>query len=152
MEGRAAVGRPAEAAGYLRRVIGVDPLRESAQRALMEALAAEGRWAEAVQVYRNLRLLLHRELRADPDPATVAVYRRLREEIRPELPAVRTEDASTGPAILRIPRPISTLVGRDSEIEQVVRCLAGSRLLTLTGPGGGGKTRLAVPVGRAAGG
>src|SRR5579862_1378072 len=55
---------------HLRSVIGVDPLRENAQRSLMQALAAEGNYAAAVQVYRDLRLLLHRELHAEPDPAT----------------------------------------------------------------------------------
>jgi len=56
-------GDPREAARHLRRGVSADPLRESMQRALMEALAAGGDPAAAAQVYRDLRLLLHRDLR-----------------------------------------------------------------------------------------
>jgi DNA-binding SARP family transcriptional activator len=64
---------------YLRRVVAVDPLREAAQRALMVALADGGNVAAALLVYRDLRLLLHSEMKTEPDPATTALYRSLRE-------------------------------------------------------------------------
>jgi DNA-binding SARP family transcriptional activator len=70
----------------LRRAVGVDPLRESAQRALMEALALGGNAAAALQVYRELRLRLHRELNAQPDPETTALYERIRAEPRAQSP------------------------------------------------------------------
>jgi DNA-binding SARP family transcriptional activator len=70
---------PAAAERYLRRVVAADPLRETAQRALMEALAAGGNVAAALLAYRDLRLLLHGEMKAEPDPATTALYRSLRE-------------------------------------------------------------------------
>jgi len=60
-------GDPGTAERHLRAAVGVDPLRESAQRALMQALAAGGNYAAALLVYRELRLLLQRELNAQPD-------------------------------------------------------------------------------------
>jgi predicted ATPase/class 3 adenylate cyclase len=62
--------------------VAVDPLRESAQRALMQALAAGGNYAAALLTYRELRLLLHRELNAQPDPETQALFEQLRAEAR----------------------------------------------------------------------
>src|SRR2546425_734509 len=57
-----AAGEPAEAQRYLQRVTAVDPVRESAHRALMRACAGGGNFAAALQTYRDLRLRLHREL------------------------------------------------------------------------------------------
>jgi predicted ATPase/class 3 adenylate cyclase len=75
-------GNAAAAEGYLRRAVAADPLRESAQRALMQALATGGNSAAATQVYRDLRLHLHRELNAEPDPETVALFQQLRSQAR----------------------------------------------------------------------
>jgi DNA-binding SARP family transcriptional activator len=63
---------------YLRLVVAVDPLRESAQRALMQALAAGGNYTAAAQVYQDLCRLLHQELNAKPDPETQALFQQLR--------------------------------------------------------------------------
>jgi len=71
-------GDPKEAVRHLRRAISIDPFRESLQRALMEALASGGDPAAATQVYRDLRLLLHREMRAAPAPETTSVLERIR--------------------------------------------------------------------------
>src|SRR2546426_1154014 len=67
-------GDPGTAEGYLRRAVAVDPLQETAQRARMQALAAGGNYAAALLAYRELRLLLHRELNAEPDAATAALF------------------------------------------------------------------------------
>src|SRR5207249_8448061 len=75
-------GDPATAEGYLRRAVAADPLRETAQRALMQALAAGGNYAGAVLAYRELRLQLHRELNAEPDPETQALFVQIRTEAR----------------------------------------------------------------------
>ena len=77
-----ASGNLMAAEGYLRRAIAVDPLRESAQRALMQALAAGSNYAAALVAYRELRLRLHRELNAAPDPETQAVFQQVRAEAR----------------------------------------------------------------------
>jgi predicted ATPase/class 3 adenylate cyclase len=75
-------GDPAAAAGYLQRATVVDPLRESAQRGLMRGLAAAGNYAAALLTYRELRLRLHRELNAEPDPETQALFEEIRAEAR----------------------------------------------------------------------
>jgi predicted ATPase/class 3 adenylate cyclase/Tfp pilus assembly protein PilF len=72
-------GDAGAAEGYLRRAVAADPLRESAQRALMQTLAAAGNDAAALLTYRELRVLLHRELNAEPAPETQALFRQLRE-------------------------------------------------------------------------
>lgn len=68
------------AEGYLRRAVAVNPLRESAQRALMHALARGGNYAAALHTYRELRLRLYRELHAEPDPETTALFDAIRDE------------------------------------------------------------------------
>ena len=75
-------GDPAGAEQYLRRAMAVDPLREGAQRALMRALASGGSYAAALLTYRQLRLLLHREVNAEPDPETRALFEQIRAEAR----------------------------------------------------------------------
>ena len=67
---------------FLRRSVATDPFRETAQRALMETLAAGGSYAGAAQVYRELRLVLHREMNAEPDAETQALFQQLRTAAR----------------------------------------------------------------------
>jgi predicted ATPase/class 3 adenylate cyclase len=67
---------------HLRSAVAADPLRESAQRGLMKVLAAGGNYAAVQRVYRELRELLHRELSAEPDPETQALFQQLRAEAR----------------------------------------------------------------------
>jgi non-specific serine/threonine protein kinase len=148
------------ASRWLRRVIAVDPLEESASRALMQVLAADGNSAAAIQVYRDLRLLLHRELNALPDPETTVLFQRLRAEARCRTQArasVRASPPGVSPAD-RAPEPPppacdhnlpsqwTRFIGREQEMAQVKGLLAANRLLTLTGAGGCGKTRLALQI------
>jgi non-specific serine/threonine protein kinase len=178
-------GDLATAAQYLRKLVAADPLRESAQRALMELLAAGGEFAAATQVYRELRLLLHRELNAAPDPTTIAAYEQIRAEARRRAAApsrfgrqtdtdatengvrpVATTDphgAAWGcveedPSFLapapchrqafphNLPLQLTSFIGREDQITEVTQLLTGYRLVTLTGPGGCGKTRLGLQV------
>jgi predicted ATPase/DNA-binding SARP family transcriptional activator len=155
--GALAAGDPSAAISHLRQAIALDPLRESAQRALMQALAASGSYAAAELVYRELRTLLHREINAAPDPETTALAEQLRTA------AHRMETAPDGkaesvPALStphNLPVPPTPLLGRHQEIMALSVLLRGSgaaarhsaaRLVTLTGPGGTGKTRLALEV------
>jgi DNA-binding SARP family transcriptional activator len=78
-------GEPRAATGYLRRVVALEPLRESAQRALMSALAADGSYAAAMIVYRDLRLLIHRELNTEPAAETQALSLRLWAQAKAEV-------------------------------------------------------------------
>src|SRR5438552_744024 len=75
-------GASAVAERHLRQAVAADPLRETAQRALMQALAAGGNYAAALLVYRELRLRLHREVNAEPHSETRALFEQLRAEAR----------------------------------------------------------------------
>jgi non-specific serine/threonine protein kinase len=192
-------GEPAEAERHLRRVVTTDPLRESAQRALMQVLAAGGNFAAALLVYRELRLHLHRELNTEPDAETLTLFQQLRMEARrlsakgsefrrishldgSEMArAQRAGGSGVGPgpaaavaghdpapsdaralapgAPLRSPVPnnlpmqLTRYIGREEQIAAVQERLFPRddgkdtrRLVTLTGAGGCGKTRLALQV------
>ena len=123
------------------------------QCALMQALAAQGDRAGMTLVYRQFRLLLHEQLQGEPSPETKALYGRLRGEsgkvsgdkTSPD-PVARPQSPAEPIALLHIPRPISNLVGRSEESDKVTALLLDSRLVTLTGTGGVGKTRLALDV------
>jgi DNA-binding SARP family transcriptional activator len=89
-------GDPSAAERHLRQAVTLDPLRETAQRALMQALATAGSYAAAVQVYRELRLRLHRELTTAPDPETQLLYQQLRTEARRKAATGRVSDGAVG--------------------------------------------------------
>jgi len=146
-------GRRQETVEFLREALRIDPFRENTQCALMEALAAQGDRAAATFAYRQFRLLLHDQLQSEPAAETKALYVRLREERgwkrneeiaapSPPAPVPHVENAFP----LHIPRPLSELVGRKEEIVKVQALLSESRMVTLTGIGGVGKTRLALEV------
>jgi predicted ATPase/DNA-binding SARP family transcriptional activator len=120
----------------LQRAIVEDPLHEAAHRELMRVFAADGRSQQALAQYQQLRDALRRELAADPDPRTRALYREI---------LAGQHDPERRPSTL--PRQLTTFVGRERELTELERLLDGdSRLLTLTGPGGCGKTRLALEL------
>ncbi len=141
----AAQGDTSAATGYLRRVMAVDPLRETALRTLMELLAERSEHAALAQVYRDFRLYLYRELNAAPDPATAALYERLKH--RQSVPALtRLSAAVSG----RLPHPLTGLVGRELAVKDIVASISSARLVTLCGTGGIGKTRLAIAAAQTA--
>ena len=127
-------GTPA-AIPLLQGAIAADPLAERAHRALMAAYAASGRRTEALASFEQLRADLRAELGADPEPETRAAYR--------ELLATTAEPP---PRRDNLPRRLTSFVGREREQADVERLLGRTPLLTLTGPGGAGKTRLALEV------
>ena len=132
---------PDSAARYLRQILATDPFHETALRALLEALAALGEYAAMKQVYRDFRLYLHRQMHAEPAEETAALYQRLQRQESDSLVAA----AAPAPlASRRLPQALTHLIGRELEIQEVVTYLKTTRLLTLTGEGGIGKTRLAI--------
>jgi predicted ATPase/DNA-binding SARP family transcriptional activator len=136
-----AQGRPAAAVGWLQRALAADPLRESTARALMQALADCGDDAAVKQVYRDLRLKLRQELNAEPGRETEALYRRL--QARTERPTLVMTAPDAAPS-RNLPVPLTDLIGREREIAELRGRLGRSRLITLTGAAGVGKTRLAI--------
>jgi DNA-binding SARP family transcriptional activator len=152
-------GDPAAAVPYLRRAVAVDPLRESAQRLLLEALAAAGEYGEAVQSYRALRLLLWEELRMEPSPETRAVYEQIRAQARDHTardasrakPRARPLAAPAGPLppIWNVPhRRNPSFAGREGLLAGIEAVLAADGHAALTqaivGLGGIGKTQCAL--------
>src|SRR5262245_9034159 len=141
-----AEGREAEVLSELRTLVAEHPLRERLRAQLMIALYRTGRQAEALEVMREGREILVDELGIGSGPG----LRRLERMILahdPELMAARTE--SVAPA--RLPAAANETIGRDREVAEVGEHLLrpAVRLVTLIGPGGVGKTRVAMDAGRA---
>jgi predicted ATPase/DNA-binding SARP family transcriptional activator len=131
-------GGHAEALADLQELVASEPLRERARGLLMLALYRAGRQAEALEVYRVGRELLVEELGLEPG----APLRELQTAILRHDPAL--SDPAARPR-RNLPAPPTPLVGREQEIEELAGLLRGAaRLITLTGPGGTGKTRLAL--------
>ncbi|MFD9821471.1 BTAD domain-containing putative transcriptional regulator [Streptomyces violascens] len=126
-------GDSSELLPRLREAVAAHPLRERLRGQLMRALRRGGRGAEALAEYEAARSLLAEELGTDPSPELAAVH----------LSILRGEEARTAPAS-RLPAQLTSFVGRDSELAALVRLLGSSRLVTLIGTGGTGKTRLAL--------
>jgi len=134
----------------LGRATAEEPAREEAHAALMRLYARSGRQDEALGQYERLEDALSRELGARPN----ASIRALQEEILSGAFAEEGRDQGAlpeEPAGLgrhNLPAPRTSFVGRRKEMIEVKRALAMTRLLTLTGAGGSGKTRLALEVAR----
>jgi predicted ATPase len=137
-------GDHAQVVDVMGAVTAADPFHEGAQRALMTALAASGRRYEALAAFDRLREALTEEYAADPEPATRRLYRDLLTagDAPPDAPSA---GGVAAPARAKDSlRPGQTsFVGRRRELAEIDQALGRTRLLTLTGPGGAGKTRLA---------
>ncbi len=135
---------------WLQQAVVLEPTAEAIHRALMEAQTDHGESAAALLVYQELSRRLHRLCNRAPDPLTTAVYRKIRDG-KPSPPLAPTTLLSPvrSPAGY-LPHPLTSILGREEETQAVRRCLERGRLVTLTGIGGVGKTRLAIHVARLA--
>jgi predicted ATPase/DNA-binding SARP family transcriptional activator len=126
--------------GELEALVAAHPLHEKLTGLLMRALAATGRQADALAAYEALRTRLAEGLGIDPGPQLRAVHLEvLRGEAgAPAAPAARVRT--------NLRAQLTSFVGRQDEVKRVREALAKHRLVTLVGPGGAGKTRLAAEV------
>ncbi|HUA40486.1 MAG TPA: BTAD domain-containing putative transcriptional regulator [Streptosporangiaceae bacterium] len=149
-----ALGRGAELVPELDELATAHPLRERIAGQLMRALYAAGRQADALGVFEEARLRLTSTLGVDPSPALAAIHLAvLRGELPGPVPPARAASTRAAPSaqppsrVGNLPAQLTSFVGRDEELRRVTKLLGESRLITLTGPGGSGKTRLSIEVG-----
>ncbi|WP_121154013.1 AfsR/SARP family transcriptional regulator [Micromonospora pisi] len=140
--------------GELRELVATHPLRERLRGQLIRALHTAGRTAEALAAYEDTRRTLADELGTDPSAELAALHLailRAGELPHPHptdepVPARTAHDttAPAGPPRNRPPGQLTSFVGREEELRRVGKLLGEARLVTLHGPGGAGKTRLAI--------
>jgi predicted ATPase/DNA-binding SARP family transcriptional activator len=145
LEADLAVGRDADLVAELAALVAEHPLRERFWDQLMRALYRAGRQAEALGAYARARDLLHDQLGVDPGPELRARHEAvLRQDpaldLRPARPVPPQARPGTGSA------PLTSFVGREREWAAVVALVREHRLVSLTGVGGVGKSRLALRV------
>jgi predicted ATPase/DNA-binding SARP family transcriptional activator/SAM-dependent methyltransferase len=149
VEAQLRLGRHAEVVPELQALVARHPERESASAQLMLALYRSGRQTDALDVYRRTRAYLAGELGLEPGPALVE----LQAHVLTQAPELRSSVRATPAATSRGPLPPSVpLVGRASDVATVTGLVTGgtARVVTLLGPGGIGKTSLAIAVAHAA--
>lgn len=141
IEAALALGRHTELVPRLEALVRRHPTRERPRRQLMLALYRSGRQADALETYRDARRTLVEELGLEPSRE----LRALEAAILRHDPALELGRAETRERVRHLPAPATPMVGRRRELEEISALLAsGTRLVTLTGPGGSGKTRLAL--------
>lgn len=141
-------GELALALETLQKLVAAEPTEEEAHQKLIRLYIETGQRHQALRQYHLLCKALERDLDAKPSAASQKLYQALLAHKPsavepPPLPSVRNN----------LPSPVTSFIGRERELAEAQRLLRETRLLTFTGPGGCGKTRLALQVGasRAAG-
>ncbi|MEV6157039.1 BTAD domain-containing putative transcriptional regulator [Nonomuraea sp. NPDC052129] len=153
------LGRHAAAVGELEALVAEQPLRERGWELLVLALYRSGRQVDAIAALRTARRRLADELGIDPGPALCDLESAvLAQDPRLDPPPARSAGGATPvvsdnrPAtapVGNLPFALTSLLGRTDDIAAVEHLLTEYRLVTLTGPGGVGKTRLALETARA---
>ncbi len=124
---------------YARRQVALEPWREEAHRQLMRLLTLDGQRSAALAQYETCRRALVEELDVEPTDETVALYERISESANQRI---------SDRGLANLPPSPTPFVGREEELAELAELLANPdcRLVTLFGPGGIGKTRLALQV------
>jgi predicted ATPase/DNA-binding SARP family transcriptional activator len=141
-EKHAATLPPAAALVLLEQLRTADPLRESLLRLHLTVLCQQGNRVEAQQIYHTFRRLLLEKRLGEPSTQTQSHWAQVQNQQTIPAPATSQHISVT------LPVPLTPLLGRRSEMETLARLLDQHRLVTLTGLGGIGKTRLAIELAR----
>jgi predicted ATPase/DNA-binding SARP family transcriptional activator/tetratricopeptide (TPR) repeat protein len=147
-------GEGETAVSYARRWLNLDPLDEAPHRQLMRLYAGMGQRGAALRQYEQCLALLEEELGAKPAPETIALYDAIRAGELAALPAPSDPmmspllDGETTAVCHNLPAQLTHFVGRGHELAEIRRLFTADdcRLLTLLGPGGSGKSRLALQL------
>jgi predicted ATPase/DNA-binding SARP family transcriptional activator len=140
IEADLAIGRHGELLGELQQLVAAHPTRERLAEHLMLALYRSGRQTDALAFYRETHRRFVDELGVEPGPELRALER-----------SILNQDAELGGAsasAVVLPARTTTLFGREADLEALAGLLDQARLVTLTGPGGVGKTSLALELAR----
>jgi predicted ATPase/tetratricopeptide (TPR) repeat protein len=125
-------GEYSQASAYGNRLLALDPWREEIHRHLMLIQARSGQRSTALAQYKTCQKMLRKEFQVEPSEETTALYKRIKESLQK--------------ARHNLPASVTGFVGREAELQEL-RCMLASpeiRLVTILGPGGIGKTRLAM--------
>jgi predicted ATPase/DNA-binding SARP family transcriptional activator len=136
---------PVRAVAYAQRLLQLDPWREDALRSLMAARFRSGDRTGALRDYREFAARLRAELDVDPMPETTASYEAIA-SANGAAPAAAAAGPAP-PASTNLPERTAPLIGRSEALAEVVALVRSSRIATLAGTGGVGKTRLAIDAG-----
>ena len=144
-------GVTTQAIPYVRRQLDLEPWRESAHRRLMQFLAQTGHYTAALNQYELCHRLLREELGVAPDTETTSLYQQIRAKRKTTLPekesAIHPVPLSPAQQVTTfLPTVAAPFVGRQTELEKLDHFMAepSVRLVTISGVGGIGKTRLAL--------
>ena len=126
---------------FARQLVNLDPLEEGEHQNLMYLLAVSGHRSAALEQYQQCRQMLRSKLGIEPSDATTSLYERIRS-------GQISEATRTGQMPASLPIQLTSFINRQAEIEEFRRCFQNPvcRLLTLIGPPGIGKTRLALHI------
>jgi len=145
-EAKMAIGSHAAMVGELEALVHMHPLRECYWRLLMLALYRTGRQAEALRRASEFRSMLAQEVGLDPSPAV----RELEAQILADDPVLVGEREPPTDTRVKVAAPtllgVTSFIGRDLDVASLTEAIREQPLITITGPGGVGKTRLAMRV------
>ncbi len=142
-QARLALGEHSLLVAELGDLVAQYPLRERLRALQLRALYQAGRQSEALNSYAELRKRLVEELGVEPGPQLAALHQAILAQ-DPALNGAPAPTTSAARSRTNLPAPLTELVGRTSAVREVRSLISEARLVTLTGPGGVGKTRLAM--------
>ncbi|MGV9314319.1 BTAD domain-containing putative transcriptional regulator, partial [Streptomyces sp. NPDC003691] len=141
-----ALGKADRALPEAAALAAAEPLDEPLQELWIRVLAAGGREAAALAAYEEVRLRLAERLGTDPGAGLRALHTELLAGPPAPVPAPAGTAAAARPVPGNLPGRLTSFVGRREDLADVAAALSAQRLVTLVGPGGAGKTRLALEV------